>query len=78
MSLQQAYRGGCADRTGQGWWLHFDYDEVLIDRLKAAIRPALRAWDEEQKRWWISVEAENSLLGLIPALEAYMRQGNLL
>ena len=70
--LQKAYRGGYSGRPG--WWLHFAYSEASIDAIKC-IAASERSWDEEKKRWWVSLEAEDKLLKLAPSLEAYKRQG---
>jgi hypothetical protein len=74
--LRNAYRGGFRGRSG--WWLVIEYDESVIERLKQAIPSDMRTWDEEQKRWWVALEAEDKALSVIPGLEAYRAQGALL
>lgn len=75
MGLTEAHRGGFQGRAG--WWIRFDYDEELIERLKEKVPASLRSWDEDKKRWWVSLEAEDTLLKLMPGLEAYRSQGAL-
>lgn len=75
MSLTQAYRGGYEGRPG--WWLHFSYDEELVERFKT-IPASQRTWDEEKKRWWVAEEAVQAALRILPSLEAHLRQGSLL
>lgn len=75
MSLRQAYRGGLEGKAG--WWLHFDYDEELIAKLKSSIPATHRAWHEGKSRWWVSEEVEAEVLKLLPSLEAYLRQPTL-
>ena len=76
MKLEQAYRGGFDGRPG--WWLHLNYDQDGIEKLKGAIPSALRTWDGGKKRWWCADEALDWLLKIVPALEAHPRQGSLL
>lgn len=76
MSLHQAYRGGHKDRPG--WWLHFDYDETIVDYLKAYKHDSQRQWDEEKKRWWIAEEIADQVAVFLPGFEAYLRQRSLL
>ena len=73
--LQKAYRGGYSGRPG--WWVHFAYSEASVEAIKG-IAASERTWDEVEKRWWVSLEAEDKLLKLAPALEAYKLQGALL
>ena len=73
--LLQAYRGG--HRGATGWWVHIRFDEDVVAAIKT-IPSGLRAWDEEKERWWISEEAEDELLRILPGLEAYRAQGSLL
>lgn len=73
--LQQAYRGGYNGRPG--WWVAFAYSEAGVEAIKG-IAASERAWDEEQKRWWVALEAEEQLLEIAPGLEAYKKQGALL
>ena len=76
MKVLQAYRGGHDGRPG--WWLHLEYDEAGIERLKHSIPASRRTWDEEQKRWWVADEAEEDAIKVVPGLEAYRSQGSLL
>ena len=76
MRLQQAYRGGHDGRPG--WWIHTEYDEQGVERLKAAIPASQRTWDEEKKRWWVADGALEATLRVVPSLEAYTKQGSLL
>ena len=76
VKIHQAYRGGHNGRAG--WWLHLEYDEVGVDRLKAIVPAVYRTWDEDQKRWWIALQAEEAAVKVVPGLEAYRRQGSLL
>lgn len=76
MKLSQAYRGGHNGRPG--WWMHLSYDEVGVEMLKLAVPSSLRTWDEDQKRWWVSDEAVEAALSVVPSLEAHLRQGSLL
>ena len=70
--LQQAYRGGHEGRPG--WWLHFAFDEEAVKYLKAYQHGTQRAWDEEQKRWWIAEEIAEQVAVFLPGLEAFLRQ----
>ena len=76
MSLQQAYRGGYEGRPG--WWLHFGYDEQIVEYLKAYKHGEQRAWDEEKKRWWIAEDIAEQVAVFLPGLEVYLRQKALL
>lgn len=76
MRIQQAYRGGHNGKPG--WWLHLEYSEEGVGRLKAMVPAFHRTWDEDQKRWWVSDDAVEAALKVIPSLEAYTRQGTLL
>ena len=76
MRLHQAYRGGHQGRAG--WWLHCQYDAEGVEALKAAVAPRTAHWDEDEKRWWVPLEAEDAVLRVVPGLEAYKAQGVLL
>ena len=76
MKIHQAYRGG--HNGAAGWWIHLEYSEDGVERLKATIPASKRSWDEEQKRWWIALECEDAAVKVVPGLEAYRRQGSLL
>ena len=76
MRLQSAYRGGYVGRPG--WWLTFDFDEDVIAYLKGFQQGTHRAWDPEGKRWWISEEIVEEVVKVIPQLQAYLKQGQLL
>lgn len=72
MSLRQAYPGGETETAG--WWLHFDYDMELIEKLKAQVPASLRAWDETEWRWRIANAAEDIVRRLMPAAGAFFDQ----
>ena len=38
----------------------------------------MRAWDEENKRWWVALEVEDEATRIIPALGMYRAQARLL
>ena len=76
MSLHKAYRGGYEGRPG--WWLHFDYDANMLDYIKAYKNRVQRAWDEDNKRWWIAEEIAEQVAVWLPGLEAHLRQRALL
>lgn len=75
MSLHQAYRGGHEGRPG--WWLHFDYDPDLIEKIKK-LHAESRAWDEVHKRWWIREGVAEQVAVFIKGFEVYLRQQSLL
>lgn len=74
--LWQAYRGGFQGKPG--YWLHFEYDEDALKVLKRYKNGEQRAWDQEEKRWWISVDIAEQVAGAIPQLQAFLRQRPLL
>lgn len=70
-------KGGSTDGR-PSYFLEFDYDIDLIEKLKATIPPGLREWDPEKKRWWVSELAEKPINDLFPGfLEAVRSQKNL-
>ncbi len=75
MGLTRAYRGGFEGRPG--WWFSFDFNPELIAALKERIPATQRTWNEDRKEWWVAEACEPVLLGLIPAFEAYLKQGSL-
>ena len=73
--LSQAYKGGYDGKPG--YWLHFHYDEELIERLKQIVPASERTWDEDNKRWWVSEDACERVLAILPQLETFMKQPEL-
>lgn len=73
--LQHAYRGGYEGRSG--WWLEFSYDEEVIERLKTEVPSRERTWDATRSAWWVSDEAIDLVLIIIPALAAHLNQKSL-
>ena len=53
MNLKVCYHGG--DNEGRtGYWLGFDYDADMVEKLKKTIPHTDRIWDDKQKLWWVS------------------------
>lgn len=70
--IHACYRGGFNGRAG--WWLGLEYDEDLIDRLKAAVPARERSYNDETHEWWFAVEQEAAVLSVLPAFEAFLAQ----
>jgi len=75
--LKHWYKGGNSDMQ-EGYWLEFNYDAEVIQQIKEKIPSSLRAWDEENKRWWVSQYAEKAINDIFPGfIEAVQAQQRL-
>ncbi len=74
--LETCCRGGSA--TGKpGWLIEFEYDQVIVEDLKAI--PAYgREWNPTEKRWWVSSVFEDRLESIFPNFHAFRNQKPLL
>jgi len=73
--FQVAYRGRWENRPG--WYIAFAYDADTVETLKRAIPHVDRAWDGENKIWWVAKEYEGKLLKLFPGFEVHLNQAPL-
>lgn len=70
-------RGGNS-RHKAGYWLYFEYDPDVIQKLKETVPSGLREWDDEKKRWWVSELCEKHINDIFPGfLEAVVAQRRL-
>jgi hypothetical protein len=58
--LHTCFKGG-DDNKRPGYWLGFQYDIQVIERMKREVPHTDRVWDEGKKLWWVS-EAYESVL----------------
>ncbi len=70
--FQIAYRGKWEGRAG--WFVAFAYDAETVEALKRAIPHVDRAWDAENKIWWVSKDYEEDILRMFPGFEAHLKQ----
>ena len=70
--FQVAYRGRWEGRAG--WYIAFAYEVQTVEALKRAIPHVDRAWDGENRIWWVAKEYEDKLLALFPGFEAHLKQ----
>ena len=72
--LNNWVKGGNTRRKA-GYWLYFDYDADVIQKLKETVPSGLREWDAENKKWWVSELCEKQLNDIFPGfLEAVLSQ----
>lgn len=77
MTLRQAFRAGSSRDGRPGWALSFDFDQALIDGIKAWIPAADREWNPERRLWWVASLHEERLAALLPGFEAFLKQPQL-
>lgn len=77
LHVLKAWQGG--SREGRpGWCIQFRYDEGGVKRLKNAIPPDGRQWDDTAKVWWIADEYLPEACLVAPGLETFAAQRPLL
>ena len=76
--VRVAFRGGDQDERA-GWWIGFDYDVDVVERLKRRVPPTQRTWDGASRLWWVSSWYEHILLELFgESFNAHLQQAALL
>ena len=59
-NLRTWVKGGSSDGRA-GYWLSFDYNPDIIQRIKQTIPSYLREWNDDKKQWWVSELAERAI-----------------
>ncbi len=77
MSNFQWVKGGSSDGKA-GYFLTFDYDFGIIQKLKETIPSYLRQWQPEKGGWWVSELCEKQINDIFKGfLEAVVAQRRL-
>ena len=75
-NLRTWVRGG-SSKGKAGYWLAFDYNTDIIQRIKETVPSYLREWNAEKKEWWISEFCEKQIndifKGFLDAVRAQRR-----
>ena len=77
MSLNYWSKGGNS-KGESGYWISFNYDAGIIERLKETIPSRFREWDADKKQWWVHEYCEKMINDLFPGfLQAVVAQRKL-
>ena len=75
--LKSWVKGGSSQGKA-GYWLAFEYDYDIVQRLKETVPSHLREWNPDKKHWWISEYCEKQIEDIFPHfLESVIAQKRL-
>ena len=66
MSNLRTWVKGGSSKGEAGYWLVFDYNPAIIQRLKETVPSYLREWNTEKKEWWVSELCEKQINDCFP------------